>query len=480
MMSESNSSFSARPYDAVVVGAGPAGLSAAAVLADRGMRTLVIEKGLPFEDRVCSCNRPGFCQRPYCDALSGVGGTSAIYGSKLCGYPSGGGLRNLASEGDIWSAHCDLISLIGHEEREIVSALVGVSPRSLSFEHIPGGVWKPYAASILYRQEMKLFIGALLRAVNERQGRVMSQTEVDGIEVHREGFKVICKSASHGSAEIVARVLVLASGRSGARWMENVMASVGIASELGYLDFGVRIEAPYRIIQTFAERYGQDAKMKFDTSPYPCRTFCLCSGGILAPIAYGGIRYVEGVFGDRSCNRGNLALMCRIPVAAGVSCSQQAMRLMEEFQQNGEFVAQSLISLMTGSSPEVQIQPSITAKVSSIRARLSPDVLSSLLDGLSRFLFIAPEFLIEDTNVIGPALDHYWNVFKTEEGFKTPIDNLFLVGDALGQFRGILQAAWSGIICAKNVAVGSRSSDRLSFMANIPESANMEKILINV
>ncbi len=90
MVSAPNSNSEQRHFDVLIVGAGPAGLSMAAILAREGLRVIVLEKGLAFEKRLCSCSRPGICEREQCDAISGVGGTSAIFGTKLCGHPSGG------------------------------------------------------------------------------------------------------------------------------------------------------------------------------------------------------------------------------------------------------------------------------------------------------------------------------------------------------------------------------------------------------
>src|SRR5258708_2381794 len=59
---------------------------------------------------------------------------------------------------------------------------------------------------------------------------------------------------------------------------------------------------------------------------------------------------------------------------------------------------------------------------------------------------------------IAPAVEHYWDVLPTESTFMTKVTDLYLVGDAVGRFRGMLQAAWSGLICAHAIMAADYES----------------------
>ena len=67
-------------YDAIIVGAGPAGLFAAMELADKGKKVIVIEKGRSIENRKCpmKLGSPECVQCRPCNVVCGWGGAGAF------------------------------------------------------------------------------------------------------------------------------------------------------------------------------------------------------------------------------------------------------------------------------------------------------------------------------------------------------------------------------------------------------------------
>lgn len=448
-------------YDVVIVGAGPGGLAAGALIsATNKLSVLVLEKGREFEHRSCTCSHPGFCSNQKCDILSGVGGTACIYGSKLCGYPSGGAFHDIVGDANVRKAHSDLVSLLAEASPDVLSALFASAPEEFRLECVPGGLWKPYTAAILHRIEMAKFVTSLVHAVRRSGGALMSDTSVDEIQSLPQGFRLSCRTTTLGQISVNAKQVIIATGRSGSAWLHKMLMALGIYSEPSYFDIGIRLEAPASALRPFADKYGQDAKIKFPTSPYQVRTFCVCVGGTLARVSYQGTAYAEGVFGESLTEYGNLALMCRVPVPAGFPCDRTAMETAVNMTGGQGTAAQDLMSFWKGGTPVMRRPPTIAAHLQPLRASIPSPILSPLLDGLDRLLQIAPELIAEETMVIAPAVDHYWNVFKTDPAFMTKVDGLYLVGDAVGRFRGMLQAAWSGIICAHDIMKNINESER--------------------
>ncbi|MHB8766221.1 MAG: NAD(P)-binding protein, partial [Deferrisomatales bacterium] len=82
-----------RPWDAVVVGAGAAGIFAALTLGRAGARTLVLEMGEGLAKRRCPrLEALGGCRRcVHCALLAGWGGAGAYSDGKLSLSPQVGG-----------------------------------------------------------------------------------------------------------------------------------------------------------------------------------------------------------------------------------------------------------------------------------------------------------------------------------------------------------------------------------------------------
>ena len=308
---------------------------------------------------------------------------------------------------------------------------------------------------------MGLLVNGMVELIRRNGGNLVSRTRVERLHRDNGMFQLSCRSGAAGQFELTARRVVLACGRSGAAWIADTLSGVGIQSEPGFFDIGIRLEGPRESFESFVTQYGQDAKIKYSTSPYPVRTFCVCAGGTLARVTYNGTEYAEGVFGESLTKWGNLAIQCRVPVPAGARCDRMAMGVARASTAKSQIVAQDLVSFWRDASPTIGRGATIRADVLSVRDRLPSGILTSVLDGLDRLFALAPEILRGETTVVGPAVNHYWNVYTANSDFMTPVHSLYLVGDALGRFRGILQAAWSGIVCARSIiaSVDCRAED---------------------
>lgn len=69
------------------------------------------------------------------------------------------------------------------------------------------------------------------------------------------------------------------------------------------------------------------------------------------------------------------------------------------------------------------------------------EILDNIINGIN-----------SDRNLVfAPAIDRYWNRFVLDNHFMSSLENLYVIGDAAGYARGILQAAWTGVISAMGI-----------------------------
>ncbi len=238
----------------VVIGAGPAGLFAALVLAEHGYRPLVLERGAPVEEREQDIAR--FWETGTLDPESNVqfgeGGAGTFSDGKL--------LSRIRSP---WS-------------RYVFSTLIAMgAPPSIAYDA------KPHIGTDILRTVVKNIRAKLFSLGGEVAFRakltdlVIEQGRLTGVVVN-------------GTQTIPAGVVVLATGHS-ARDIYALLHRRGVHLEPKAFAMGVRVEHPQDLIDR--AQYGQSAgHPRLGAADYQlvhqsrqqqraAYTFCMCPGG---------------------------------------------------------------------------------------------------------------------------------------------------------------------------------------------------------
>ena len=245
----------------VVVGFGPCGIFAALILAEAGMKPLVIERGQPVDERVKAVE--GFWNEGILDTESNV--------------QFGEGGAGTFSDGKLTTGIKDIrISKVLNE-----FVLAGAD------------------AEILYKQKphigtdkLRGIVKNLRRKIESLGGEIRFNTRLDGIATEEAAsgrrLKVVTTVDRSGAYETIETDrLILAIGHS-ARDTFKMLYEEGFKMEQKPFSIGVRIEHPQRMIdrsqygrEELAEKLGAaDYKLN-----YKCRsgrgvyTFCMCPGG---------------------------------------------------------------------------------------------------------------------------------------------------------------------------------------------------------
>lgn len=251
----------------VIAGFGPCGIFAALILAEAGLRPVVIERGKAIDERVADVegfwNSEGDASpNPESNVQFGEGGAGTFSDGKLTT-----GIRDIRI-------------------RKVLQSFVdaGADP-SILYKH------KPHIGTDELRQVVK----NLRQKIEEMGGEVRFSTRLEGLEVIDGSLKAVKVRDAAGSIDTIeTEKLILAIGHS-ARDTFRMLYEDGFDMKQKPFSIGVRIEHPQTVInraqygdESLAEILGP-AEYKMS---YRCRedsgnemagrgvyTFCMCPGG---------------------------------------------------------------------------------------------------------------------------------------------------------------------------------------------------------
>lgn len=418
-----------QPLKFLFIGSGPANLAAASVLHFNNENSFVLlEQGKPLNQRGC----PGIknktcisCAGTNCPVIEGVGGASANYGNKLCYFPASSQIERYFNE--------DHINKGRHFLHSLLLPYIDDHYHQADLQYTGQ---KHYIADVLpKRQYQEMLLKMIIPLVDE--GLLRANNEVKQVSYNKAGLFTVITTTGE---EIACENLVIGGGRSSYEFNKITFDSLGVEYENPQQDVGFRIEAPS---SSFAKWffYQADPKFKFETKGIgSSRTFCGCHGGMVVPVKFGKGFYADGVFGSKITNRTNIALMARVNQPLdNVKLSNWCSQL--NASQGGSLHFCNLRSL---SSKEI---------VKDLRSRVHTwptEDHRMLIEDLINLLFHETNSIllshIEPTEVslLGPAIDRYWPIPKLQQDLQTNIPGLFVLGDAAGVSRGIIQALVSG------------------------------------
>ena len=254
----------ARP---VVVGSGPAGLFAALTLAESGARPILVERGLPVEERAECVRRLELfgILNPECNVQFGEGGAGTYSDGKL---------------------------KVGSHDKykmKVLRALVEAGAPEEILYSMDGHLGTDKLSHIVRRvRERLISLGATL----------MFSTRLVGINL-KDGRVCAARVMCDGKEEIIeTENIVLAIGHS-ARDTFEVLKKTGVIMEPRGFGIGVRIEHPREHVDRLI--YGECAPQGLGSASYhlvahldngrSVYSFCMCPGGtvVAATSSEGGV-----------------------------------------------------------------------------------------------------------------------------------------------------------------------------------------------
>lgn len=452
---------------AVVVGAGPAGLFAALRLIEEGVRPVVLERGKSVHERRKDIAKISTEHKvnPESNYSFGEGGAGAFSDGKL--------YTRSKKRGDV-----EKILNVFCQHGASTSILSDAHPH-LGTDKLPG--------IIEGMRNTIIRCGGEVRFATRMTGFVMSSDSLGG-SLRVTGVECV---GSDGKEYVVEGPVILATGHS-ARDVYRYLNDKSIDIEAKDIAVGVRLEHPSRLIDQIQYHskagrgdYLPAAEYSFVTqvAGRGVYSFCMCPGGTVVPAASGERQVVVNGMSNSKRNSpwSNSGMVVELhvedlqdpslaglPPVAGVDERGGALAMME-FQERLEQVAwiqgnmrqtapaQRMAHFVNGKGsydlPKSSYTPGL---ISSPMHFWLPDFISERLkQGFKNFGQRSHGFLTNDAVLIGveTRTSAPVRILRDRETLQhVRVSGLFPAGEGAGYAGGIVSAGMDGEKCAKMLA----------------------------
>ena len=455
-----------KDYDVIIIGSGPAGMFAADELADSDLSVLVIDRGQDIDERSCPMKRTSVCVHcTPCGIMSGVGGAGTFSDGTLNLRPDiGGDLAMLTGNAEYaWDVvrHVDEVflrygapDLVSEPNEQVMedlkrrAASVGARFIDIPQRHI-GSDNSPTVIKNFKNDLVGRGIEFLLKT-NVADLMISDGDECGGVILD-------------DGRTITSNYVLMAPGRIGASWVNEMVDRHGIAASYGGLDVGVRVEVP-AIIMDPVTRINRDPKFHIHTRRYDdfVRTFCTNANGYVVKEEYSEFIATNGhsMTNEMSENT-NFAFLVRISLTHpienttryGTSIAKLATTI-----GGGKPVLQRMGDLRRGRrSTEERIRRNQVVNTlkdvtpGDISMALPHRIVMDIIEGLEVLNEIIPGVASDSTLLYAPEIKFYAMEIDCDRNMETSVCNLFATGDGAGLSRDIVNAAATGVLAARGI-----------------------------
>lgn len=444
-------------YDVIIVGAGASGIFTAYELSkvNPHVKVLMIEKGHSLDKRICPIddNKIKSCIHcKTCNIMNGYGGAGSFSDGKYNITNNFGGelFRYVGKEKAIGlmkyvdSVLCEN----GGEDAKLYSTINSdLKTKALQYD-----------MHLLDAQVRHLGtdrnLSILSNIYNYLRDRIEMQFDNEVIDIEKDGelFKVSAKNGEYSG-----KYLILATGRSGSKWISDICKKTGIKTESNRVDIGVRVELSAEIFKHITDDV-YESKIVYRTKKYGdlVRTFCMNPYGEVVTENTNGIVTVNGhSYGDPKLHTENTNFALLVsnkftePFKNSNEYGESIARLSNML--GGGVLVQRFGDLVKGRrTNEHRMTKSFTRPtLSATPGDLSLVIPKRQLDGIMEMIFaldkIAPGTANEDTLLYGVEVKFYNSNVELDNNLETKVKGLYVLGDGSGVTHSLSQASASGV-----------------------------------
>ncbi|MBM3208900.1 FAD-dependent oxidoreductase [Candidatus Shapirobacteria bacterium] len=441
-------------YDCIIVGAGPAGLFAAYELTRKkpSLSVAIIERGDLVENRESR------------ELMSGVGGTGAFSDGKLHFTP-------VLSHEKMFHLYSPAEYQLFLDEVDKIFQSFGVNapltPTRMEQADELVEECRKKGVRLFVRKARHVGSDLLPKIILKFQ-KYLARRGVCFI-TNSEAADLIIKNSSccgaiiAGGTSINAKAVLLAPGRYGAKWLQEICTKNKIPYTFDKIEIGVRVEFPAGIMKKFTDVMYESIFMVYTpTFDDVVRTFCPCPNGYVAREDYDGFFSVNGH--SNSDNQGpnsNFALVCEVsltkPVENTISYALSIAKLASTIGGNRP-ILQRLADFKKGRRStwerikKSDVLPSFTEVTpGDISMALPYRIVVNIKEALDNLDQVMPGLNSGSTLLYAPEIKLRSSKIETSNNLETNIGGLFVAGDAAGLSGSITGAAVTGLVAGRGM-----------------------------
>lgn len=453
-------------YDIIIAGAGASGVFMSYELAKLNVnaKVLVLDKGSRLEERVCPIKRgltKSCVKCNPCHIMNGYGGAGTLSDGKYnITTQFGGDLHNYVGV----DKAMELMEYVD----EVLCSMGGASAKLYS-------TGNSQLKTECLKYDLHLLEAKVRHLGTDRNVRILGEmynyckdkidmqfkTVVSDVSREEDGTFVVTTT---GGEQFSCRDLVLATGRSGSKWISQICDKMGVEQKKNRVDIGVRVELPAEIFKHITDDV-YESKIIYQTDKYNdlVRTFCMNPYGEVVSENTNGIVTVNGhSYDDPSLHTQNTNFALLV--------SNHFTEPFDDSNEYGESIAK--LSNMLGGGVLLQrfgdlvkgrrsserrmrkcfTQPTLQATPGDLSLVIPKRQLDDIIEMIYALDKIAPGTANEDTLLYGVEVKFYNSVVKVDGNLETSVPRMYALGDGSGVTHSLSQASASGVHVARILA----------------------------
>lgn len=431
------------PKRPVVVGSGPAGLFAALTLSESGAMPIILERGLPVDERksrVEAFISSGILDTE-CNVQYGEGGAGTYSDGKL----KVGGMDKYKNK--ILNEFVDA----GANEEILYSSTAHLGTDKLSS-----------------------IVKGLREKIKSLGGEFLFSARLTDIKTKNGKVRAVVYEQNGDKCELETENVILATGHSAKDTFEMLL-NLGVPMEQKGFGIGVRIEHPREYINRLV--YGKNAPSELESASYRLVThlknersvysFCMCPGGMVVPAA----SEKEGIVTNgmsvyrRDGENSNAAFLVSVTpsdfesdsVLAGIDFQRKIEKRAYSLTGSYKAPAITLSDFKLSAEPKKigSVKPSypVGTELLAPQKYLPNIITESLRAAIYDFDSWMPGFYYPDAVITGPETrtTSPVRILRDEKYEAISIKGLYPAGEGAGYAGGIISSAYDGMRCAEAI-----------------------------